>query len=287
MKKVINCFAIVAVMALAGVFVGCSQEEEENNTINETEQIRFKSDLDNYMNQQLSIISNINNRSVVQNGSARNAPSTIPSVQLEEIAIELDKNTAVFLEQNQNVISEYNKELNLTDEELELMCVDKELYLEFVKDNFSDNVYNALVAFYNNELDSYSNQIQQENWCEFDQLFLSVLQVSDTFIEESLDLYVYDVSTMQVQYVTAEQHCRDIYISAVRHCELIDWEAVAGTTATVASLGAKFGGFYGGLGGTLIGFLASVAWSNYKYQECINSCDKDYVECLKRYGVKN
>ena len=133
-------FFLVAISILTAT--SCTNYEDGNN--NSVEQKDFYSNLEKYRMKQYNIFNRMSTRS----------DCVISEQELQDIAAETDKNITDFYNENKEIIDPFVPEVSITEDELALMEHDDDALLAFVKENYSENVYESVeTVLYDEDVD--------------------------------------------------------------------------------------------------------------------------------------
>lgn len=278
MRK-IKVFAILNIMVLAGLFYACNNDNYNAN--NQTDQ--FNKDLAELRRNQQETISGLRTRN----------SGGMTDEDIQNVAAALDSILQTFIVDHRNEFVGYLPDINLDEDEVNLLIVDKDAFLAFVQENFSNSLYNELYAR-THASSGYTSSIDRGNMNPLELVISSSYETFDDFCnlvaQETDYMVVSDFDTDDLEIINGEnqkpyKNCDRQKNMEMNQCAFIYYTTnligiIAGFSAggiiTAAGGGTTIVG--GALVETQITTIASVvALSNYL--NCIKNAEANYKLC--------
>lgn len=258
--KLVFWFVYVVVVIIS--FVSCNYKEELP-IMNTEASVEFNNNLYALYKRQIQLM-NL--------GKTRASISGITYEDTQDIAKELDKNVQDFYKNNYKVLSSHEKDNLLSEDELDMIQLDQERFLSFVKDNFSEEMSKSINDFLNKKFDqSMENIVSNKSLNPSEKAIITVLKTYSDFRNLVEDINIADDKTGKINvdfrmrgshdFVLQKNMCENDYMIDVRDCSFYP---IAGTLV----------GFFSGGGSIAMGYAA--------YGYCLYSAQKSYNRCMRK-----
>lgn len=256
MKKIFFCI-IAAIVAMC-VCSSCSNDDEI--AINETRQSEFKADFQIYMNQQMAIINATKAQGMRK---AASTDSTYSNVELLSIAQQLDQNKQEFIETHKDELQHALTGKTISEEEYNMMRLDSDLFLDYICENYSESVYNAVCRLMNGE-DVYIDEICFDDLSVDEQFLIGEIYVIDQLGEMTNN-------APQSNKPNYERPCKYAYDKARLKLD----------TVFLIENAASLGALISSAGVATPWSVISAAITYVVYVDNLNDLQNRYVDCLK------
>ena len=271
-KKQIAVFASVCIVAgLALTYVACSADEMTAEQRQAEEQ--FKEDLTQLKLAQQNAIS-ISTR----------AGNQLTNDEVLSIAEKIDKMTNEFILNHKDVLKNYLPNTALTQDSLDLLCIDEEALETYLLDNFSESFVNQFYAILTDgEFDTGTRAVAYE---ELNPLESMLLVNTESFREMSALLPIEDgpiYTGNQTSIKEQQAECNRNYNRQYHICTLTSGFLEVSGILLGVGIGVATEGV-GAAAGWLINTEFSVAALAVKVA-CINKAEAERKECLNK--IKN
>ena len=266
-KKQIAVFASVCIVAgLALTYVACSADEMTAEQRQAEEQ--FKEDLTQLKLAQQNAIS-ISTR----------ASNQLTNDEVLSIAEKIDKITNEFILNHKDVLKNYLPNTALTQDSLDLLCIDDEALETYLSDNFSKSFVNQFYDILTDgEFDTGTRAVSYEELNPLESMLLinteSFREMSELLPIEDGPIYTGNQTSIKEQQAKCNgEYNRQFHICNIAAGAIQVGGAIAGLSIAIGSSGA------GSLIGLGVEALAAEAALLYQIK-CINNAQKELKDCL-------
>ena len=266
-KKTLVTLAIITIIAT--VMIGCTNEMNEKEviaTIEISEDAQFLLDLQQYVSQQYAAIDNDNTRAEgneMSDGELYSAIQTVDSL-FQQFCTDHADYLVQFVPQMEN----------MTEEELELILVDHDLFMDFARENFSQAFCEYLDSDQEGSYTRASATVGAMSPLEM--TITSTLEVVSEFTNDDMDMTDPNkVVSCQKKYDEEMSMCASNFFSRVT-VDVIAWIIADGGVAMLAKC-ASWQVFVGALG-LETGAVLWEEWLNF-YIPCTNDAENNRKKC--------
>lgn len=259
MKKQIAVFASVCIVAgLALTYVACSADEMTAEQLQAEKQ--FEEELLAFNNQQQQLLDNLR--------GTRAATGELTEEVFVAVGNQLGENMDAFVAQHSDLLKEYAPKQEITEEELELMKIDQDVFLDYVEENMSQDCYSLI-----SDATLTSNSITTSNLQQYDlNPFESMCLSNMAILDELGEVYAQSAKGKKPLTQTEIQKCHDTFYSDMKSCLVVSGvigilgSALSWLTGPAAPLTAAGAWKAAASVGTTCAIAAA-----YKHDECMGS----------------
>lgn len=273
-------FAIVALMALVGVFVACNNDDECQTQIsNEV----FTNELTGFLQKQKDVITE--GKNIIMAKSQMRKTSGASMDEILDIARQLDYNISVFVNNNRDQIHFNQTTEEIPEEIIDIISIDSEVLLQYVEDNYSSTTQEIMRTIISNgNLESLMNL---DNLSNADMFIIACAVIVGDFDDLLLN-------SPEMQIPSEVEENQDInYCATIRDIEIDGCEAslatmiltIIGGVSAGVEVGTLIPGI-GNVGGALIGSGIAIYSILEQRRNCILQAWTKYRACIS-HGKKN